>query len=395
VKILCVFGKHQYGRPALGIGIEYAAFKSALRRLGHEVVHFESWNRSIYRDYAELNQNLLECATGERPDVLLAVQRDCEIWTETLDEIRERGITTISWTTDDSWKYREVSRFIGHHYDLITTTYDYAVPQYHRDGIQHVFLTQWAANVESLQPPRRATECRYDISFVGAAYGARREMIAALKARGVAVECFGDGWPGGPVSAEEIPHIMNNSRVSLNFSDAFKQKARRQIKARTFEVPGAGGLLLTEYARGLENFYKLGVEILSYKSIDEMEAQIRCLHANPSQRDSIALAGYLRTKSDHTYDLRLSQILDAALDPGRRREHPPASGAFADALKRYRGRFALKPLGQLMTSACSPIWGAERGQRAARRALFELSWRMLGKKTFAAEGLPGRLFPQI
>ena len=52
MKILCVFGKHHYGRPALGIGIEYAAFTSALRRLGHEVVHFESWDRSLYCDYA-------------------------------------------------------------------------------------------------------------------------------------------------------------------------------------------------------------------------------------------------------------------------------------------------------------------------------------------------------
>ena len=395
MKILCVFGKHQYGRPALGIGIEYAAFTSALQRLGHQVVHFESWDRSLYRDYAELNEELLECASGETPDIVLAVQRDCEIWTETLDAIRERGIVTISWTTDDSWKYREVSRFIGHHYDLITTTYDYAVPQYHRDGIHHVFLTQWAANAESLQPPRPASECRYDVSFVGAAYGARREIIAALKRRGVAVECFGDGWPRGPVAAEAIPRIMGDSRVSLNFSDAFKHKARRQIKARTFEVPGAGGLLLTEYAPGLEKFYKLGAEILAYKTIDEMEDQIRYLHANPEQRDTIAWAGYLRTKADHTYDLRLSQILDAALAMGGRRKRPFESGAFSEALERYQDRSALKPLGRLLTSACSPIWGAERGQRAARRALFELSWRILGKKTFAAAGLPGRLFPQI
>ena len=395
MKILCVFGKHQYGRPALGIGIEYAAFTSALRRLGHEAVHFESWDRSLYCDYAELNRNLLECAETENPDVLLAVQRDCEVWTETLDAIRERGIIAISWTTDDSWKYREVSRFIGHHYDLITTTYDYAVPQYHSDGIPHVLLTQWAANADWLQPPRPAGDCRYGISFVGAAYGTRREMVAALKGRGIAVECFGDGWPRGPVAAEEIPRIMHESRVSLNFSDAFKQKARRQIKARTFEVAGAGGLLLTEYAPGLETFYKLGSEILSYKTIDELESQIRYLQADPARRDAIAWAGYQRTKAEHTYDLRLAQVLDAAIQVSRIKNDSVASREFSGALQRYRGTFTLRPLGKLLAAVCSTVWGAERGQRAARRALFELSWRMLGKKTFSAEGLPGRLFPQI
>jgi len=395
MKILCVFGEHQYGRPALGIGIEYAAFTSALRRLGHEVAHFESWDRNRYRDYAELNRSLLECVANETPHVLLAVQRDCEIWIETLDAIRERGVITISWTTDDSWKYREVSRFIGHHYDLITTTYDYAVPQYHRDGIHHVLLTQWAANAEWLQEPLPAARCRYDVSFVGAAYGTRREIVAALERRGVAVECFGDGWPRGPVAVEEIPRIMRESRVSLNFSDAFKQKARRQIKARTFEVPGAGGLLLTEYAPGLEKFYKLGTEILSYKTLDDMEAQIRKVHSDPAGRDAIAWAGYLRTKADHTYDLRLAQLLDVASEVSRRTRRPVKSPALSGAMERHRESFALQPLSNLLTSTCSAVWGAERGPRAARRALFELSWRVLGKKTFAAEGLPGRLFPRI
>ena len=113
------------------------------------------------------------------------------------------------------------------------------------------------------------------------------------------------------------------------------------------------------------------------------------------ERDTIAWAGYLRTKADHTYDLRLSQILNAALEMGGPRNLPLAPRAFSEAIERYQGRFALKPLGRLLTSTCAPIWGAERGQRAARRALFELSWRTLGKKTFAAQGLPGRLFPQI
>ena len=395
MKILCVFGKHQYGRPALGIGIEFAAFTSALRRLGHEVVHFESWERGLYRDYAELNQSLLACVARENPAVLLTVQRDCEIWTETLDAIRERGVIAISWTTDDSWKYREVSRFIGHHYDLITTTYDYAVPQYHRDGIRHVLLTQWAANAEWLRAPLPAAQCRYDVSFVGAAYGPRREIIAGLDRRGIAVECFGDGWPRGAVAAAEIPRIMRESRVSLSFSDAFKQKARRQIKARTFEVPGAGGLLLTEYAPGLERFYQLGTEILACRTFDEMEAQIRQVLFDPARRDAIAWAGFLRTRADHTYDLRLAEILDVAREVSRRSKRPAPAPAFSQAVERHRGSFALRSLGGVLTSTCSAVWGAERGRRAARRALFELSWRLHGKKTFAAEGLPGRLFPQI
>jgi spore maturation protein CgeB len=40
------------------------------------------------------------------------------------------------------------------------------------------------------------------------------------------------------------------------------------------------------------------------------------------------------------------------------------------------------------------IFGKRRGLRAARRLVFELSWRFCGKKTFSASGWPGRMFPE-
>src|SRR5260370_2024608 len=115
MKVLCVFGKHQYGRAALGEGIEHAAFIPALRRLGHEVVHFDSWDRSAYADFVGLNRALLECVRKEKPDVMLAVQRDCEIWTETLASIRELAPTpTVPRPPDTPVTHPEHTPFIDH-----------------------------------------------------------------------------------------------------------------------------------------------------------------------------------------------------------------------------------------------------------------------------------------
>ena len=179
MKILCVFGKHQYGDVSRGLGTEYAAFVPALRRLGHQVVHFDSWDRSLYRNFWALNQALLETVFSESPHVMLAVQLNYEIWLETLEIIKERSNTaTICWTTDDSWKYREVPRFIGKFYHAMTTTYEEALPKYRRDGVQNVLLTQWAANSETLVPPLPSRKCIYPVTFVGAAHGNRRRRIA-------------------------------------------------------------------------------------------------------------------------------------------------------------------------------------------------------------------------
>ncbi|MBW4665955.1 MAG: glycosyltransferase [Cyanomargarita calcarea GSE-NOS-MK-12-04C] len=395
MKVLCVFGKYQYGDPTRGIGTEYAAFVPALERLGHQVIHFDSWEKTKFANYAELNQALLQIVEQERPDVMLTIQRDYEIWLETLQIIQSRGdVATISWTTDDSWKYREVSRFIGTAYHAMTTTYSDCVPKYHQDGIPNVLLTQWAANSEMLQQPLPASQCRYQVSFVGAAHGDRQQRIAELQSQGIEVICFGHGWANGSVAAEEIPRIVRESVISLNFANAYK--GSNQVKARTFEVPGAGGFLLTEYALGLECCYIFGEEIAVFYSAKDLAEKIKYFLAHPEKRDVIAQAGFMRTKSEHTYDLRMKELLDFAIksrDEWLKNNTKSTQIAFESALAKHRLNSPIKLFRTLLVSACTLVYGQKRGFRAARRLLFEVSWRLFGNKNFTASGLPGRLFP--
>ncbi len=394
MKILCVFGKHQYGDPDRGIGIEYAAFIPALRNLGHEVVHFDSWRRSLYPDYAALNRALLEKIELERPRVLLCVQMNYEIWLETLRIIRNRGdVATVCWTTDDSWKYREVSRFIGREYHAMTTSYPNTVPLYKKDGIPYILLTQWAANSYSLQKPLSAAKCRMEVSFVGAVNSNRKKMISALNEKGIFVSCFGHGWPKGSVGADDIPDIMRNSVISLNFSNS---KGENQVKARTFEVPGAGGFLLTQYAPGLENFYLPGKEIDLYDDINSLVEKIRYYLAEHEKRDKIALAGFERTSREHTYEMRLKGVIDFTVRAGNEIPVSPETSCtdFDEAVLTHDCSPALKLLRSMLVFPSSLIWGKVRGPRAARRLIFELSWRFLGHRTFTASGLPGRMFPE-
>jgi hypothetical protein len=246
-----------------------------------------------------------------------------------------------------------------------------------------------------LVDPLPAAECKYGVSFVGAAYGRRREVVDALQARDVSVECFGDGWPNGPVAAEDIPCIFQSSRISLNFSDAYKENTPRQIKARTFEVPGAGGLLLTESAPGLERFYELGSEIVSCRNLDEMVMQIRRLEGNSQERDSTAWAGNIRTRAEHTYDHRLTEVLEFALAAHGRQPDRSRKVAFRNAVADHQVGTVLRQFKRVLRALCIAIWGADRGTRAARRAIFEFSWRILGERTFQSRGLPGRLFPEV
>ncbi len=394
MKILCVFGKYSYGDPLREISPEYASFIPALERLGHDVVHFESWDRIQYSDFAELNKALIEIVEKETPDVMFAVQLHYEIWIETLQIIKAfENVITICWTTDDSWKYREVSRFIGRYYDFMTTTYPEVLPFYKKDGIDTVLLTQWAANSHMMIEPLPAAECSYPVSFIGAAHGNRKRKIEKLKRRGIQVFCFGYGWPEGPVSHEKINRIMNESIISLNFANS---KGENQIKARTFEVPGAGGFLLTEYSPGLKHFYNIGRDIESFSGDRQLADKINFYLKNYDKRDTIACSGFKRTIQEHTYDIRMKEILESAIKFSRQKKGESFTRyhvSFDQALKKHRFSFfhILFKIFLVTFGVC--IFGRKRGPRAARRFLYEISWRIFGEKTYKAAGLPGRLFP--
>lgn len=391
MKVLCVFGRHNYGDPRRGVSPEYAAFIPALRRLGHDVHHFESWDRRAYPDLARLNKALLEKVEGFRPDVMLTVQMHYELWLETLEAISARGdVATVSWTTDDSWKYREVSRFIGHAYHAMTTTYGYVVPKYHADGIGNVLLTQWAASSERLNQPLAARDCKHRVSFVGTATKERREQVGRLHARGVEVACFGYGWANGPVASDVIPTIMRESVISINFADS---KGENQIKARTFEVPGAGGFLLTGAARDLETFYEPGVEIAVYQDFEDLVGKVDFYLSHPEERDRVARAGHARTLREHTYERRMATVIDFALRAKERHAPRIPERAFDQALKSHTLTLPLRVLRAVLVGGARLLFGAQRAPRAARRLVFELSWRLAGRQTFTAGGWPGRLFP--
>lgn len=403
MKILCAFGQHNYGNPNRGLSYEYANFLPALRDLGHEVTHFESWNKDSYEDFSALNRAFLDAVDSMQPDIIFCVLVNYEIWLETIEAVRARcSAITIHWGTDDSWKYEPFARWVAPAFDLYVTTAREAFIRANEEGHQNFVLSQWAAIGGGLLEPTPAVNCQYQVSFVGSAYGNRMRWIAKLRDRGIKVNCFGYGWESGAVPAEEIPKIIRTSAISLNFGDSglilqgFGAKRSRQIKARVFEVPGAGGFLLTENAPDLEKFYDINEEIATFAGVDELAQKIELYLSNPDSRDEIAQRGYQRTSSEHTYELRFARILSIAVELKTKRGGKAAflvdNKWFEDVAARHQLGLKLRFLRKVLVTVFSLFFGRVRGARAARRLVYEISWRVAREKTYTAAGIPGRMF---
>jgi len=401
MRILFITGRYSYGDAKRGEAYEHQNFLPALRRLGHDVEVLDSLQRSDYPSFIELNRAVLVKVEEWRPDLIFYVPAFYEIWTETWDIIRKCGtVATVNWAPDDSWKYSQSSRFTAKHFDACATTYRDKIASYLHNGYDRVLESQWAADASRLQHPLPASECEYDVCFIGANYGTRSKFIKALMEVGIKVACFGHGWPNGPISGEKIAPTFLRSKISLNFSGSGKfieryLPNRRQIKARVFEVPGAGGFLLGEWAPGIERFYELDTEIAVFHTEEELIEKVNNYLAHPDIRDACAIAAYQRTVREHTYDLRLNDIIQFAVK--QHQKIPTGSGlidwsVFAQAVSQHKVTPALALMRVALVKGCSIIYGKKRGPRAARRLVFELSWRVFGEHTYSSKGLPGRLF---
>ena len=78
---------------------------------------------------------------------------------------------------------------------------------------------------------------------------------------------------------------------------------------RLYEAPASGTVLLTDSKINLEEMYVVGEEIMAYVSVEDCAKKIRYLLNDKPARDYMAARGRKRVETDHTFDIRASELL--------------------------------------------------------------------------------------
>ncbi len=314
MKVLyCALG-YDYGDPTRGASYERANFEDTLRHMPLEMIHFDFADEILRAGFWEANRRLKELVAQWKPDVMFCVMFEEQLDRALIAEISQSTpTTTVAWFCDDHWRFDIYSRQWASAFNWVVTTDRDSVQRYQRVGQPNVILSQWACNHFIYHPVE--TRESYDITFIGQPHGRRRATIDFLRHRGMDVRCWGQGWPAGRVTNDDMVAIFSSSKVCLNFSGAssggsglLHGRVPNQIKGRVFEVAGCGSLLLTEWAPGIEDFYAPGREIVVFRTRTELLRLARSLLENDEARRRIAHAGYQRTLREHTFEKRLSDV---------------------------------------------------------------------------------------
>jgi spore maturation protein CgeB len=198
---------------------------------------------------------------------------------------------------------------IAHAVDLNLTNAPESVLKYFVYGGLAVFCPQGAQ--PDIHKPQ-AGGFEYDVSFIGAKYGWRPRFISALEARGIHVDCFGKGWPSGPISDADVIRIFSHSRINLGMAGVAHSRKLCCLKGRDYEIPMSGGLYLTQYHSDLPYLYDVGIEIEAYRDADDCAQKIRALLADPQRADVIRQAGYRRAVNTHSWEARWDRAFKLA-----------------------------------------------------------------------------------
>ncbi|HIJ79553.1 MAG: glycosyltransferase [Desulfobulbaceae bacterium] len=314
LRILAVFPHYNWERDAL---------LPSLRRFG-EVTHYDwqpkydhqgkDWlSGQKQRMNSELIGLVNDLVQKGAVDVIFTYLSGELVFPETVQEIASHGIPVVNMFLNDKEifvgkKKKDAAqgmRDICRHFHLCWTSTEDALEKYCVEGATPIYLPE-GANPEVHRP--YDVEQDTDVSFVGQCYGVRPMVAGMLQERGIAVSCYGYGWPNGPLSTEEMVKMYSRSKINVGFGGVDNLKEMYCLKGRDFEVPMSGGFYLTEDNDELARCFVPGKEIATYRDFEELVSKVSYYLKHDEEREEIRRRGYERALAEHTWEKRFEKV---------------------------------------------------------------------------------------
>lgn len=270
-------------------------------------------------------------------DIVLAesLESDALIWVHThgvnnmgsmtmsdvLKKLKKAKIPTIAYHLDlymglDRWKEYEHNAYLRDVEYFFTVDKLMADWMIENTKVKAFYIPAGVYEKECVMLPQQMV--RYDIVFTGSRkyhpeYPYRYQLIDFLRSTyGNMFVHIGNDGEFSCKRGLELNQIYRNAKIcvgdtlNLNFNYPY------YYSDRLFEQPGRGAFQIFPNIKGIEECYKDGKEIVLYEhgNLQDLKQKIDYYLTHSEEREKIRLAGFERTKRDHTYTRRWEYILN-------------------------------------------------------------------------------------
>ena len=300
----------------------YDAFEGVRAKLRNKV-RYEGADRlglnGSERMRRDLTKESAKIVRASRPEVVLVIKGDVlseEFW----DTVEASGARCCLWL------YDELSRMEYADETLVRVG---AAGSYSRDdtralaglGLRSDYVPLAYEDRDPLPPAQWGSSP--EVTFAGARYPNREELLRGLVERGVPVRAYGRDWSAHPVDrartwrvgAPDVPgarevdlqeahRVMARSTATLNIHGS---SVNDGFTMRTFEACGAGALQLID-RDDVDAFYEPSTEVLVFHDVEEVVECYERSRRDPGWARAIREAGRRRTLAEHTFTHRVRQL---------------------------------------------------------------------------------------
>ncbi len=271
------------------------------------------------------NEQLVVRARELSPDLLLVIGGDF-LLPEAIREIRDQGTVTAIFQPDspmpESTNHRPELLKAGREADRYLIWSEQLASRLENAGLGPVHYLPFAWDREIYPHVGLSDEPEYEVTFIGGwdrwrerwlepvadrfdltvwgpkYWGSRTRPGSPLRA----------AWQGRAVRGEEAADVIGRSRVVLNVLR--EQNLPDGTNMRTFEVPGAGGFLLSHRSEGAVEIFPENEGGAYFGSRREMLAQIAHYLNEPQARSDIAHRAHeIIVQQQHRYADRAAEVL--------------------------------------------------------------------------------------
>jgi hypothetical protein len=296
-----------------------AALEKAFRRAGHTTLLID--DRRMKRLIGWRMTQLWAKWQAERFDPEFVFLSKCLALEPATVSAIIAGKPNAMWYHDPQW-YRDLEREdIGHIASIGRLARTFFVTgfdeEWRANGLPALFLP--AAGDAGIAPVAPDERFASDISFIGTGYDPARAKRLIDVAKHFDLRVWGPGWEewrgqlqwnGRSVEGRDFAAVCSSSSISLGINPARAAGGATYTSDRTWMVMLAGGFYVAERTAGVAEMLKEDEHCGFYD--DTPSCIERCGHylSDSAKREEIRINGERFVRAHHTYDQRVSNILE-------------------------------------------------------------------------------------